>query len=86
MGVGEPTEASAFNGVPNFAPVVQWIECKIADLVIEVRFLAGAEFGTECPDRDRDDRGSIPRGRKEYRVFKFLTLVQSNRTLAPLNL
>ncbi len=26
-----------------FAPVVQWIECKLAELVIEVRFLAGAE-------------------------------------------
>ena len=24
------------------APVVQWIECKLAELVIEVRFLAGA--------------------------------------------
>lgn len=24
------------------APVVQWIECKIADLVIQVRLLAGA--------------------------------------------
>src|SRR3989344_3301826 len=26
-----------------FAPVVQWIECEIADLVIQVRILAGAQ-------------------------------------------
>ncbi len=26
-----------------FAPVAQRIECKLAELVIEVRFLAGAE-------------------------------------------